>query len=131
MSDRFEIQSRYGNARTGIFTTKHGSIQTPAFMPVATQGSVKSIDPGDLEMIGSKIILGNAYHLYLRPGADVIFNLGGLHEFMSWKRPILTDSGGYQGFSLRSLRDIDENGIVFRSHIDGSTHFLSPEKIIG
>ena len=119
-----------GKARAGTLETFHGQLKTPFFMPVATQGSVKSIDPGDLEMVESKIILGNAYHLYLRPGVDVVSNLGGLHEFMSWKRPILTDSGGYQGFSMRNLRDIDENGITFRSHIDGSIHFLSPEKII-
>lgn len=117
-------------ARTGVLHTAHGDISTPTFMPVATQGSVKAIDPNDLAGVGSSILLGNTYHLYLRPGVETIRELGGLHEFMRWSGPILTDSGGYQGFSLKSLREINENGIIFTSHIDGSSHIFSPENTI-
>jgi len=99
-------------------------------MPVATQGSVKTLDPDDLRNVGSEIVLGNAYHLYLRPGAEIISNLGGLHNFMSWNGPLLTDSGGFQGYSLKDLRNLTENGISFRSHIDGSSHLLTPESVI-
>jgi queuine tRNA-ribosyltransferase len=117
-----------GRARTGRLTTPHGCVDTPAFMPVGTQGSVKALSQEMLEAAGAQIILGNTYHLYLRPGHDVINRLGGLHRFISWEKPILTDSGGFQVFSLGPLRKMSEEGVEFRSHIDGSTYFLSPEK---
>ena len=116
------------HARTGRITTTHGVIDTPAFMPVGTQGTVKALTQQMLEEAGASIILGNTYHLYLRPGYQTINQLGGLHPFMSWDRPILTDSGGFQVFSLNSLRKLSEEGVEFQSHVDGSTHFLSPEK---
>ena len=115
-------------ARAGRITTAHGPIDTPAFMPVGTQGTVKALTQQMLEEAGASIILGNTYHLYLRPGRSIIKQLGGLHRFMSWDRPILTDSGGFQVFSLTPLRKLNEEGVEFQSHIDGSTHFLSPEK---
>jgi queuine tRNA-ribosyltransferase len=115
-------------ARAGRITTAHGSIDTPAFMPVGTQGTVKALTQQMLEEAGASVILGNTYHLYLRPGHSIINRLGGLHRFISWDRPILTDSGGFQVFSLTSLRKMNEEGVEFQSHIDGSTHFLSPEK---
>jgi queuine tRNA-ribosyltransferase len=114
-------------ARSGKLTTDHGSIETPVFMPVGTAGSVKTLSPDDLVETGSQIILGNTYHLLLRPGMEIIQNAGGLHKFMSWERPILTDSGGYQVFSLGHLNKIDESGVVFQSQLDGSKHTLSPE----
>ncbi|MDX9713864.1 MAG: tRNA guanosine(34) transglycosylase Tgt [Dissulfurispiraceae bacterium] len=116
------------SARTGIVRTKRGDIQTPAFMPVGTIGTVKAVSSEELKTMGADIILSNTYHLYLRPGHDTIHRLGGLHAFMNWDRPILTDSGGFQVFSLASLRNITEDGVEFRSHLDGSLHFLSPEK---
>src|SRR5258708_36043501 len=109
-------------------TTAHGDVATPAFMPVGTQGAVKGITHRDLEEIGAEILLGNTYHLYLRPGDDLIAQRGGLHRFIGWSRPILTDSGGYQVFSLAARRTIDEEGARFRSHLDGSSHLLTPEK---
>ena len=115
-------------ARAGRITTAHGVIDTPAFMPVGTQGTVKALTQQMLEDAGASIILGNTYHLYLRPGYETINQLGGLHRFISWERPILTDSGGFQVFSLNSLRKLSEDGVEFQSHVDGSTHFLSPEK---
>jgi len=115
-------------ARAGRITTAHGSIDTPAFMPVGTQGSVKALTQEMLERAGASIILGNTYHLYLRPGHATINQLGGLHRFISWERPILTDSGGFQVFSLTSLRKLSEEGVEFQSHIDGASHFISPEK---
>jgi queuine tRNA-ribosyltransferase len=115
-------------ARTGRITTAHGSLDTPVFMPVGTQGTVKALTQKMLEEAGASIILGNTYHLYLRPGHATINHLGGLHRFISWDRPILTDSGGFQVFSLNSLRKLSEEGVEFQSHIDGSTHFLLPEK---
>jgi queuine tRNA-ribosyltransferase len=125
----FELQHTSGKARAGIIHTEHGDIETPIFMPVGTRGTVKSMLPGDLEDLGAQIILGNTYHLYLRPGHELIeTNFGGLHEFNTWKRPILTDSGGYQVFSLAHMRTMTEEGVTFRSHIDGSLHLLSPEK---
>ncbi|MBI2608493.1 MAG: tRNA guanosine(34) transglycosylase Tgt [Deltaproteobacteria bacterium] len=127
---KFEILKTDGKARTGLIHTTHGVIETPAFMPVGTQASVKAMLPEELESIGAEIILGNTYHLYLRPGSKLIENLGGLHKFMHWNRPILTDSGGYQVFSLSSRRKISEAGVVFQSHIDGSRIELSPEKSI-
>ena len=117
-------------ARAGRINTDHGEIRTPVFMPVATQGSVKALDPVDLQTLGTQIVLGNAYHLYLRPGSQKIKEFGGLHSFMGWPNSILTDSGGFQGFSLQHLRKINPDGITFKSHIDGSSHDLTPESVI-
>ena len=127
----FELHATDGEARAGALHTARGDVPTPAFMAVATQGSVKSADPDDLESIGASMLLANAYHLYLRPGVEVIARLGGLHRFMGWDGPVLTDSGGFQGFSLEHLRKITEEAIVFKSHIDGSLHTFSPEAAIG
>ena len=110
--------------------TPHGDVTTPAFMPVATQGSVKALDSEDVEAVGAEIVLGNTYHLYLRPGIELVREMGGLHRFMGWERPILTDSGGFQGFSLEHLRKIDEGGITFKSHLDGSMHEFTPEGVV-
>lgn len=118
------------SARLGRITTPHGAVDTPAFMPVGTQGTVKSLRPEDLSSSGAQIILGNTYHLYLRPGHETIRDLGGLHSFMNWPGPILTDSGGFQVYSLGALRKILPDGVMFRSHIDGSKHFLNPRKAI-
>ena len=126
----FQLENVDGKARAGRLVTPRGCVDTPLFMPVATQGSVKALDPHDLESAGAGLVLGNAYHLYLRPGVEIISELGGLHRFMGWNGPILTDSGGFQGFSLKHLREIEEHGITFRSHIDGSTHVITPETII-
>jgi len=115
-------------ARAGELTTPHGVIETPIFMPVGTQATVKTLDPSDLEAVGAQIILANAYHLYLRPGTDVVREAGGLHRFMGWDRAILTDSGGYQVFSLANLNRVTEDGLEFQSHLDGSRHFMSPEQ---
>lgn len=117
-------------ARAGVLTTPHGAIPTPVFAPVGTQATVKTLTPDELKEMGTTLILANTYHLYLRPGADVIARLGGLHRFMGWFGPILTDSGGFQVFSLETLRKVSDDGVVFRSHIDGSEHFFSPEKAI-
>ncbi|WP_425446033.1 tRNA guanosine(34) transglycosylase Tgt [Dethiothermospora halolimnae] len=117
-------------ARLGKLHTPHGTIETPIFMPVGTRATVKAMTPEELKDIGSQIILGNTYHLYLKPGHDLIEEAGGLHKFMNWDKPILTDSGGFQVFSLGDLRKISEKGVEFRSHIDGSKHFISPEKSI-
>lgn len=117
-------------ARSGTITTPHGSIPTPIFMPVGTQATVKSLTPEDLQQVGARIILGNTYHLYLRPGHELVRKLGGLHNFMQWHGPLLTDSGGFQVFSLGELRKISEEGVKFQSHIDGSRHFISPEMSI-
>ncbi|MGB9780951.1 tRNA guanosine(34) transglycosylase Tgt [Caldanaerobacter sp.] len=117
-------------ARLGILETPHGVIETPVFMPVGTQATVKAMTPEELKEMGATIILGNTYHLYLRPGHKIIEKAGGLHKFMNWDRAILTDSGGFQVFSLSSLRKITEDGVEFRSHIDGSKHFFTPEKVI-
>ncbi len=114
-------------ARAGEFTTPHGVIETPVFMPVGTQATVKAMTPHELDEIGAQIILSNTYHLYMRPGADIVMEAGGLHKFMGWNRPILTDSGGFQVFSLSELRKITEEGVEFRSHLDGSKHFMRPE----
>ncbi|UCF77966.1 MAG: tRNA guanosine(34) transglycosylase Tgt [Candidatus Eiseniibacteriota bacterium] len=118
------------NARAGVILTERGSVETPVFMPVGTQATVKTLSPHELEQIGAQIVLANTYHLYLRPGHEVIGELGGLHEFMNWKKPILTDSGGFQVFSLSDLRVVRKEGVVFRSHLDGSEHFISPELAI-
>lgn len=120
----------HSRARAGVFSTPHGDIPMPAFAPVGTQATVKTVSPHELEEVGAALILGNAYHLYLRPGSDTIAVLGGLHRFMSWPHPILTDSGGFQVFSLEGLREIDEDGVTFRSHIDGSQHRFTPESVI-
>jgi queuine tRNA-ribosyltransferase len=132
MAFRFEIikKDSFSQARLGRVDTDHGSFTTPAFLPVGTQGSVKSLSPEELVEIGVEAILGNTYHLYLRPGHETIGRLGGLHAFIHWERPILTDSGGFQIFSLGSLRKISEEGVTFQSHLDGSSHFLTPEKVV-
>jgi queuine tRNA-ribosyltransferase len=124
----FRLIATDGCARSGVMTTAHGDVNTPAFMPVGTQGAVKGVTPRDLEAIGAEIMLSNTYHLYLRPGDDLIARRGGLHRFIGWTRPILTDSGGYQVFSLAERRTITEEGARFRSHLDGSSHLLTPEK---
>lgn len=117
-------------ARNGLVLTRRGNFKTPVFMPVGTQGTVKAISPEELYEIGIKIILCNTYHLYLRPGLEIVEKLGGLHRFINWERPILTDSGGYQIFSISSLQKPTQEGVSFRSHLDGSSHFLTPEEII-
>jgi queuine tRNA-ribosyltransferase len=124
----FAVTARDGAARTGIIQTPRGEIRTPAFMPVGTAGTVKAMLPGTVRELGADIVLGNTYHLMLRPGAERVARLGGLHKFMNWPHPILTDSGGYQVMSLSQLRKIDEQGVTFRSHIDGSRHLLTPER---
>src|SRR5882672_6211404 len=115
-------------ARLGRLTTKHGVIDTPVFMPVGTQGSVKALDPRELLEMGTQIILGNTYHLHIRPGLDIITAAGDLHKFINWPKPILTDSGGFQVFSLAKIRKIKPNGVEFRSHLDGSLLFLGPKE---
>lgn len=127
---KYTLEVKEGNARAGVIETPHGKIETPVFMPVGTQAAVKAMTKEELEEINSQIILGNTYHLYLNPGDDLVDDFGGLHKFMRWDKPILTDSGGFQVFSLGSLRRIKEEGVHFRSHLDGSKHFLSPEKSI-
>jgi queuine tRNA-ribosyltransferase len=126
----FSLTHTDGAARRGVLTTAHGAIETPVFMPVGTQGAVKALTPQHLEEIGAAIILGNTYHLMLRPGDGLIARRGGLHKFIGWNKPILTDSGGYQVFSLSERRKIEENGVEFRSHLDGSTHHLTPESAV-
>ena len=128
MSFGFRVTHTDGCARRGVLTTAHGDVETPAFMPVGTQGAVKGVTNRDLEALGAEILLSNTYHLYLRPGDDLIARRGGLHRFIGWTRPILTDSGGYQVFSLAARRTVDEEGARFRSHLDGSAHLLTPEK---
>ncbi len=124
----FEVAARDGRARAARLETPRGVVDTPAFMPVGTAGSVKGVRPHELIGIGARIVLSNTYHLYLRPGHEVIAELGGLHAFMGWEGPILTDSGGFQVLSMSGLTRIDDDGVVFRSHLDGSTHLLTPEK---
>ncbi len=126
----FQLLGKDGHARAGVFTTPHGEIQTPVFAPVGTQATVKSVTPAQLEELGASLVLANTYHLYLRPGDQLVAEMGGLHEFMRWPHPILTDSGGFQVFSLADTRFIDEDGVTFKSHIDGSTHRFTPEKAI-
>ena len=129
MLKMFELlaQDRESKARHGRLTTAHGAIETPAFMPVGTQGSVKAVSPRELRELNAPIVLGNTYHLFVRPGIEVIKHFGGLHKFMTWDRPILTDSGGYQIFSLAKLRKISEEGVQFQNHVDGTPAFISPE----
>ena len=126
----FELEHTDGKARAGRITTPHGVVETPIFMPVGTVGSVKTLSPQELTDCGAQIILGNTYHLYLRPGTDVLEKFGGLAAFSSWKKPTLTDSGGFQVFSLAELNKITEEGVRFRSHLDGSPLFLDPETSI-
>src|SRR5947209_13775049 len=126
----FAVLARDGGARRGRLETPHGVVETPAFMPVGTVGAVKSLTPADLVEVGAQIVLANTYHLFLRPGHRVVEDLGGLHRFMAWPGPILTDSGGYQVWSLARLRKIGEHGVEFRSHVDGSRRLLSPETCI-
>jgi queuine tRNA-ribosyltransferase len=127
VSFHFDIEARSGSARAGRLITPHGEVETPVFMPVGTLASVKGVPQDILEELGVQILLGNTYHLYLRPGVEQVRKLGGLHRFMAWPRAILTDSGGFQVFSLTDLRKVTEEGVTFRSHLDGSSHFFSPE----
>ena len=126
----FNISATDGAARAAVFTTPHGPIETPIFAPVGTQATVKALTPAQLEELGASLVLSNTYHLFLRPGSDIVAEMGGLHKFMHWPHPILTDSGGFQVFSLARIRKIDEDGVTFRSHIDGSTRRLTPETSI-
>ncbi len=130
MSFSFRLEHTAGAARAGVFVTPHGEVETPAFMPVGTLATVKTLDPDDLVEMGATMILSNAYHLHLRPGDDVVREMGGLHRFMRWDRPILTDSGGFQVFSLAQLRVITEEGVEFQSHLDGSRRFFTPELVM-
>jgi queuine tRNA-ribosyltransferase len=130
MSFSFSIQHKAGSARSGVFETPHGPVETPAFMPVGTLATVKSLDPDDLVQMGASMILANAYHLHLRPSDEVVRDMGGLHKFMRWDRPILTDSGGFQVFSLAQLRTVSEDGVEFQSHVDGSRRFFTPEIVM-
>ena len=126
----FIIAANAGRARAGVFTTPHGDLLTPVFAPVGTQATVKTLTPAQVEALGASLVLSNTYHLYLRPGDELVRDLGGLHEFMQWPHPMLTDSGGFQVFSLSKTRKIDDEGVTFKSHIDGSTHRFTPEKSI-
>lgn len=127
----FDITATEGAARAGVFHTPHGDLQTPVFAPVGTQATVKAVTPDQLAATGASLVLSNTYHLYLRPGADLVAEMGGLHEFMQWHKPMLTDSGGFQVFSLAAIRKIDSDGVTFKSHIDGSMHRFTPESSIG
>ena len=127
---QFSLETTDGNARCGMLMTAHGAVPTPIFMPVGTQGTVKSVSPQELHEIGARIILGNTYHLYLRPGDELIARRGGLHRFSGWNGPILTDSGGFQVFSLSALRRLSPEGVEFSSHLDGSKHLFTPEKVV-
>ncbi|MFN2570459.1 MAG: tRNA guanosine(34) transglycosylase Tgt [Gemmatimonadales bacterium] len=126
----FWIDATSGAARAGSLTLPHGTVETPVFMPVGTQATVRTLSPADLKAVGAQIVLANTYHLHVRPGEDVISQLGGLHKFMAWERPLLTDSGGFQVFSLEGFRKVDEDGVEFQSHIDGARRKLTPEKAI-
>ena len=130
MSFRFQVEARDGAVRAGRFFTPHGEVQTPVFMPVGTLATVKGVPQDTLEELGVQILLNNTYHLYLRPGVEMVRQLGGVQKFMAWDHPILTDSGGFQVFSLSDLRKVTEEGVAFRSHLDGSSHFFSPESAI-
>jgi queuine tRNA-ribosyltransferase len=126
----FDLLATQGRARAGVFHTPHGDLETPVFAPVGTQAAVKTLTPAQLDELGASLVLANTYHLYLRPGDQLVAELGGLHQFMDWPHPILTDSGGFQVFSLAKVRTVDEGGVTFKSHIDGSTHRFTPEKSI-
>src|SRR5664279_402718 len=130
MSFRFEIEATDGKARAGRFFTPHGEVQTPVFMPVGTLGTVKGVPQDTLEELGVQILLNNTYHLYLRPGVEMVRQFGGVQKFMAWDHPILTDSGGFQVFSLSDLRKVTEEGVTFRSHLDGSSHMFTPESAV-
>src|SRR5690349_9837548 len=130
MSFSFSLNSTSGSARAGVFVTPHGEVETPAFMPVGTLATVKALDPDDLTAMGATMILSNAYHLHLRPGDELVAEMGGLHRFMRWDGPMLTDSGGFQVFSLEGLRKVSEDGVEFQSHIDGSKRFFTPESVM-
>ncbi|MEX1071843.1 MAG: tRNA guanosine(34) transglycosylase Tgt [Anaerolineales bacterium] len=127
---QFQLEGSSGRSRAGRFSTPHGNLETPLFAPVGTQATVKAVTPAQLEEMGASLVLANTYHLYLRPGDELVAELGGLHEFMQWPHPILTDSGGFQVFSLAASRVIDQGGVNFRSHMDGSTHRFTPQKVI-
>jgi len=127
---KVSYQSRESSARLGELILQHGTVETPVFMPVGTQATVKAMSPEELVAVGAEIILSNTYHLYLRPGHELIQEGGGLHSFMNWRHPILTDSGGFQVFSLADLRKVNDDGVTFRSHLDGSSHYFTPEKSI-
>ena len=126
----FTLSVRDGRARAGTLRLPRGVVQTPAFMPVGTQASVKALDAADLHDVGAEIVLANTYHLMLRPGADLLGQLGGVNRFMRWRRPLLTDSGGFQVYSLAANRRLSDDGVTFRSHLDGSQHHLTPERAI-
>jgi queuine tRNA-ribosyltransferase len=126
----FWIDGQSGAARSGSLTLPHGTVETPMFMPVGTQATVRTLSPADLKAVGAQIVLANTYHLHVRPGEDVIAQLGGLHKFMAWERPLLTDSGGFQVFSLEGFRKVDDDGVEFQSHVDGGRRKLTPEKAI-
>ena len=126
----YEKFAQVGRARAGVFHTPHGDIPTPVFAPVGTAATVKGVPPRDLKELGATLVLSNTYHLYLRPGDELIARMGGLHQFMGWDGPMLTDSGGFQVFSLQDLRKVDDDGVTFRSHLDGSTHRFTPEKVM-
>src|SRR2546429_4308879 len=124
----FTIEATSAAARVGSLTLPHGSVQTPVFMPVGTQGTVRALSPNDLRAAGASLVLANTYHLHVRPGEDVVAQLGGLHRFMAWARPLLTDSGGFQVFSLAGFRRVSDDGVEFQSHVDGARRFLTPER---
>src|SRR5881397_1063851 len=124
----FTIHASCGAARTGTLVLPHGPVETPVFMPVGTQGTVRALSPGDLKAVGSQLVLANTYHLHVRPGEGVVERLGGLHRFMAWDRPLLTDSGGFQVFSLEGFRRVDDDGVEFQSHVDGGRRHLTPER---
>src|SRR5258708_180783 len=126
----FRIEATSGAARAGTLTLPHGTVATPVFMPVGTQATVRTLSPADLQAVGAQIVLANTYHLHVRPGEDVIEQLGGLHTFMAWDRPLLTDSGGFQVFSLEGFRRVDDEGVEFQSHVDGGRRMLTPERAI-
>lgn len=126
----FRLEATDGAARAGTLTTPHGDVATPVFMPVGTLGTVKGVSPDELEAMGASMVLANTYHLYLRPGHELVRELGGLHAFMRWRRPLLTDSGGFQVFSLAAINEVRDDGVVFQSHIDGSRHVFTPERVI-
>src|SRR5690349_17622834 len=124
----FQVEARSGAARTGALTLPHGIVETPVFMPVGTQGTVRALSPNDLRAVGATLVLANTYHLHVRPGEQTVAQLGGLHRFMAWDRPLLTDSGGFQVFSLQGFRRVSEDGVEFQSHLDGGRHLLTPER---
>ena len=124
----FDLQATSGAARAGVLTLPHGSVETPCFMPVGTQGTVRALSPADLRAVGAHLVLANTYHLHVRPGENVVAELGGLHRFMGWDRPLLTDSGGFQVFSLEGFRSVDDDGVEFQSHVDGARRRLTPER---